>query len=201
MIGKNNFYTVYGWMCTELMLKNTELTVYAVIYSFPPGKKCGIGYISEFTGASRATLFRVLGKLEAGGLIEKKREGYVVSGRRRTEAEGGEVTEYCSEEYAEIVAYLNEQAGTNYRAGSAKTKSFIHARIAEGYTVADFKTVIRKKCREWYGTEMAKFLRPETLFGTKFESYLNAPEISERSARISDGVRGRDDLSDIIFTG
>lgn len=77
-------------------------------------------------------------------------------------------------EYISIVEYLNQKAGTRYRASTPKTKKAIHARLAEGFTVDDFKTVIDKKCAEWIGTEWEKFLRPETLFGTKFESYLNA---------------------------
>lgn len=75
---------------------------------------------------------------------------------------------------SEITLYLNQKAGTSYRASSKKTKSCIHARLSDGFTVDDFKTVIDKKCAEWIGTEFEKFLRPETLFGTKFESYLNA---------------------------
>ena len=39
--------------------------------------------------------------------------------------------------------------------------------------ISDFKTVIDKKVKSWAGTEWEKFIRPETLFGTKFESYLN----------------------------
>ena len=73
----------------------------------------------------------------------------------------------------EIVSYLNEKAGTHYRAKSKHTASKITARLNEGYTVDDFKVVIDKKCAEWIGTEHEKYLRPETLFGTKFESYLN----------------------------
>lgn len=76
--------------------------------------------------------------------------------------------------YTSVISHLNEKAGTKYRASTAKTKSLIHARIAEGFTIEDFKTVIDKKCAEWIGTEWEKFLRPETLFGTKFESYLNS---------------------------
>lgn len=76
--------------------------------------------------------------------------------------------------YTAVIAYLNEKAGTRYKATTAKTKSAIHARLAEGFTLDDFRTVIDKKCAEWIGTEWEKFLRPETLFGTKFESYLNA---------------------------
>lgn len=76
--------------------------------------------------------------------------------------------------YISIVSYLNQRAGTNYRHSSSKTKTCIHARLSEGFTLDDFKTVIDKKCEEWMGDEkMEKYLRPETLFGTKFESYLN----------------------------
>lgn len=74
----------------------------------------------------------------------------------------------------EIIDYLNEKARTKYRATTAKTQSLIRARLSEGFVVGDFKTVIDKKCAEWQGTEWEKFIRPETLFGTKFEGYLNA---------------------------
>lgn len=72
-----------------------------------------------------------------------------------------------------VVDYLNEKAGTHYRAGVAKTQSLIKARANEGFTEADFRTVIDKKCADWIGTEYEQYLRPQTLFGTKFESYLN----------------------------
>lgn len=73
----------------------------------------------------------------------------------------------------EIIDYLNQRAGTNYRANAEKAKKHINARLNEKYTVDDFKKVIDKKCNEWIGTEYEKFLRPETLFGSKFEGYLN----------------------------
>ena len=76
---------------------------------------------------------------------------------------------------SEILAFLNEKAHTAYRATTRKTQSLIEARLKEGFTVDDFKKVISNKCTEWMGTEWEKFLRPETLFGTKFENYLNAP--------------------------
>ena len=77
--------------------------------------------------------------------------------------------------HSQIVSHLNACAGTNYRANGAATQRHINARLAEGYTVEDFFTVIDKKCTEWRGTDMEKYLRPETLFGSKFENYLNAP--------------------------
>lgn len=76
--------------------------------------------------------------------------------------------------YKSIVDYLNEKTGKQYRANNKATIKHINARLSEGYTVDDFKTVIDKKCAEWKGTNMENYLRPETLFGTKFDSYLNS---------------------------
>lgn len=76
-------------------------------------------------------------------------------------------------DYQNIIDDLNQKAGTNYRPTGKKTQRLIHARFTDGFKAEDFKTVIDNKVAEWKGTEMAKYLRPETLFGTKFESYLN----------------------------
>ena len=75
----------------------------------------------------------------------------------------------------EIVDYLNEKAHTNYRSNSKTTMRHINARLKEGYTLSDFKQVIDNRCATWLGTDMEQYLRPETLFGSKFESYLNSP--------------------------
>ncbi len=76
--------------------------------------------------------------------------------------------------YRYIVRFLNENAGTGFKSSSKKTQSLIRARLNEGFTVEDFKTVIDHKCREWLSDpKMSRYLRPETLFGTKFEGYLN----------------------------
>lgn len=89
--------------------------------------------------------------------------------------------ESFNDTFAYIISYLNEKAGTNYRAASKKTQSCIRARLAEGFALSDFEVVINKKCMEWIGTEYEKYLRPETLFGTKFESYLNARIIPKQT--------------------
>ena len=76
-------------------------------------------------------------------------------------------------EIKEIIQYLNDRCGTRYRYQTKGTQEHIMSRLKEGYTVDDFKMVIDKKFEEWHGTDMEKFLRPETLFAGKFESYLN----------------------------
>ena len=75
--------------------------------------------------------------------------------------------------YSEVIKYLNEKANTNYRPSTKNTQSFINARLKEGFTVEDFKNVIDIKVENWIGTDFEKYLRPATLFGTKFENYLN----------------------------
>jgi uncharacterized phage protein (TIGR02220 family) len=75
--------------------------------------------------------------------------------------------------YKKIIDYLNSKAGTNYRPSTKATQRFIRARFNEGFTLDDFYTVISHKSREWKtDPKMVQYLRPETLFGTKFESYL-----------------------------
>lgn len=78
--------------------------------------------------------------------------------------------------YIAVLDYLNEKASTNYKASSKATQQHINARLAEGFTLDDFKCVIDKKCAEWIGSEFEKYLRPSTLFGSKFENYLNGKQ-------------------------
>lgn len=83
--------------------------------------------------------------------------------------------------YIDIVEYLNKKANKNYKHNSDKTRRFIDARLNEGFTLEDFKKVIDNKCRSWLNDErMNQYLRPETLFGTKFEAYLNEMPISQK---------------------
>ena len=73
----------------------------------------------------------------------------------------------------DIVAYLNKMVGKNFKDTTPDTKKHINARLKEGYQLDDFIQVIDKKSNQWKGTNMEQYLRPSTLFGSKFESYLN----------------------------
>jgi uncharacterized phage protein (TIGR02220 family) len=85
-----------------------------------------------------------------------------------------------SEQVRLVLDYLNQQTGATY--GMTKTNvECITARMKEGYSVNEFKTVIDRKCRQWLGTEQEKYLRPITLFqASKFENYLNEPETNTK---------------------
>ena len=75
--------------------------------------------------------------------------------------------------YSQIIEYLNSKTGKSYKSTTRKTQSLIKARIDEGFNEEEFFKVIDNKISEWKGTEYEKYLRPETLFGNKFEGYLN----------------------------
>ncbi|MDV8935917.1 putative DNA replication protein [Leuconostoc carnosum] len=82
--------------------------------------------------------------------------------------------------YKEIIDYLNEKANTKYRSSGSKTKLLIKARVNDGFDLDDFKKVIDTKTIQWLNDpKMKKFLRPETLFGTKFEGYLNEVGVTQ----------------------
>lgn len=81
--------------------------------------------------------------------------------------------EKYKDEIKEIIDYLNSKVGSRYRYTSETNNRYIRARLNEKFTVDDFKKVIDNKVQEWTGTEFQQYLRPETLFGGKFEQYLN----------------------------
>ena len=85
--------------------------------------------------------------------------------------------------YKEIIDYLNSKTGKNYRDNVQKNRSLIKARWSEGYRLDDFKHVIDNMVKDWSGTKYAKYLRPETLFGTKFDGYLNQGNVAKREKK------------------
>jgi phage replication O-like protein O len=83
----------------------------------------------------------------------------------------------------EIIDYLNDKTGKNFRSKNKKTMEKITARLGEGYNLDDFKKVINIKTAKWKDTEFDDYLRPETLFGGKFENYLNEKEIKNAKSK------------------
>jgi len=78
----------------------------------------------------------------------------------------------------QIISYLNLKAKKNFRSDSKIAVKNITARLNEKYTIEDFKKVIDIKCSHWLNPkkgepDMSIYLSPDTLFGNKFEKYLN----------------------------
>ena len=106
-----------------------------------------------------------------------------------------------SDDVKTVIDYLNQKNGTSYRASSKKNKSLINARFSEGYSVDDFKKVIDIKSNDWIGTDMAKFFRPETLFGNKFDGYLNQVPIKKQApvgSRVPEWAKEEYDDSKVV---
>jgi uncharacterized phage protein (TIGR02220 family) len=87
-------------------------------------------------------------------------------------------TSYPNEVYEDIINFLNQATGKNYKTTSVINRKFITQRLNDGFSIEDFKQVISVKSTNWLGSKMEQFLRPETLFSNKFESYLNENIVS-----------------------
>lgn len=98
--------------------------------------------------------------------------------------------------YSDIIKYLNEATSKSFKV-TQKWKDLIKARWNEGQRLDDFKKVIDVKTNQWLNNqEMNKYLRPATLFGNKFDDYLNeyrpqvnssiSDEIAESQRRLSE---------------
>ena len=89
-----------------------------------------------------------------------------------------------------VISHLNEAAGTNYRTDDADSVRLISELAAKGYTAEQMKTVIDKKVSSWLGDpKVEQYLRPRTLFGPKFETYLNEPDSARRQRQAEETKR------------
>ncbi len=94
--------------------------------------------------------------------------------------------------YSEIISYLNEKTGRSFRTTEAH-KRFIKARWNENYKLDDFKRVVDNKVADWTGKTIngqpaEKYLQPSTLFGTKFDNYLNQTPMHQEQAQPYDDL-------------
>lgn len=203
-IKDENFYQVQGWMKTRLNLKGTKRDIYSIIYGFSQDGesefKGSIKYLTEWLDVSRPTIIKALQELTESGLIIKRAE--IINGVQfnrykanlqvvknlyggsqiflrgdsketlpnNNDLKNNNINKNIIAE--RVLDYLNERAGTHFKPIESNLK-FIIARLKD-YSENDLQAVIDKKVVEWKGTEMQKYLRPETLFNaTKFESYVN----------------------------
>ena len=102
--------------------------------------------------------------------------------------------------YREIIEYLNQKAGKNFKHSAAGNKKVIKARWNEGCKLDQFKRVVDNKCQDWLNDEkMSQYLQPSTLFGNKFDQDLNqrkgnsngAPQKSEEALMMDELSRRR----------
>lgn len=140
--------------------------------------------------------------------LGKDRIGKVREGKDRLDISCHVSHDDVDKSHIEIIEYLNIKTGSKFKATTKPYIQAIRSRLKEGYTVDDFKTVIDKKCREWKGTKLEKYLTPKTLFApSHFDTYLNSNEmaaltdterkINELNALIDAAERGTDETGNV----
>ena len=102
------------------------------------------------------------------------------------DTDNNNIKSFCQE----VITYLNQVTKKNFNKDTASHHKYIKARLKEGYELKDFKHVINVMSATWMGTDYERYLQPQTLFGNKFDSYLNrsmpnnvrsfAPAVDER---------------------
>lgn len=223
-VNRENYIALQGWMLTDLKLKGNELIIYACIYGFSQAENQvfngSLKYLADWTNSTKQGVMKCLKSLEEKGFIVKK-DNYIngvkfceyyatklntllnkVDGGVQQSLTGGVKQSLPNNKdiynqlylIKEIIEYLNSILGTNYKHTTSKTQTLIKNRLNEGFSVEDFKSVIDKKYNDWKGTEWEKYLRPETLFGAKFESYLNQKEITKQPVENKEEMSEADSL-------
>ena len=153
-------------------------------------------YFSELYGVSKVTISKWINQLKEKGYIDSRityKEGSKEIDKRyltilndpikeklntpikeKFKDNNTVINNTSNKDIVEIINYLNRVADKKYRHTTKAHQRHIKARLREGFIVDDFKKVIDIKATEWKNDKnMNQYLRPETLFGTKFESYLN----------------------------
>ena len=195
------FTMVPNTVLTSTHISFKAMGIYAYLNSKPDGWNFTVNSIAAQVKEGRASILKGIQELKSNGFVEyyKKSDGSgVYHLLQQPKSENPTMGVKPKSEKATvrksdcinkniptsnnitIVEYLNKKAGKRYKVGIKKTDSLINARINEGFTVDDFKLVIDAKINDWGDDDnMSKFLRPETLFGTKFEGYVNEKQKAE----------------------
>lgn len=182
----NNYITILGWM-TNLGIKGNEIIVYAIIHGFSQDGDSyfhgSIKYLAKWTGLTDRCIIDILKNLVDKGLLEKvEREGTTnlyktINPFERCDDAEQSKKKICSVDdsvYEDVIGYLNKKTSSRYRINNDATRKLIKNKLNAGFTIEDFHTVIDNKCDDWLDNpDFSQYLRPATLFGNKFESYLN----------------------------
>ena len=76
-------------------------------------------------------------------------------------------------EVKKLPRVVNMATGKKFSSTGVDNTKYVTKRLSENYSFEDFKHVIDVKTAKWKGTDMDEYLRPQTLFGSKFNAYLN----------------------------
>ncbi|WP_158282165.1 conserved phage C-terminal domain-containing protein [Salipaludibacillus keqinensis] len=158
------------------------------------GYKVEVPTFSETTTEEKSTVEDKRQEANGDQDIHLKNVDATKPKQEKSDDEMGDTTLAEKIPYAEIIDYLNEQTGKKFKDSVRETNRMIRTRWLEKHRLEDFKKVIDQKTTQWLDVpEMNKYLRPETLFGTKFEAYLNEPEPTNRKSEFDAFLEGLDE--------
>ena len=127
-------------------------------------------YISQVDGAVENTVLE-LEKVQHGTVENTVLELEKVQTNKIdiNDTDNNNIKSICQE----VITYLNQVTKKNFNKNTASHHKYIKARLKEGYELKDFKHVVNVMAATWMGTDYERYLQPQTLFGNKFDSYLN----------------------------
>lgn len=127
-------------------------------------------YISQVDGAVENTVLE-LEKVQHGAVENTLLELEKVQTNKIdiNDTDNNNIKSICQE----VITYLNQVTNKNFNKNTASHHKYIKARLKEGYELKDFKHVVNVMAATWMGTDYERYLQPQTLFGNKFDSYLN----------------------------
>ena len=127
-------------------------------------------YISQVDGAVENTVLE-LEKVQHGAVENTVLELEKVQTNKIdiNDTDNNNIKSICQE----VITYLNQVTNKNFNKNTASHHKYIKARLKEGYELKDFKHVVNVMAATWMGTDYERYLQPQTLFGNKFDGYLN----------------------------
>jgi len=158
-------------------------------------------YFADLYGVSKTTVSHWLTNLESWGYIKLEyiykdkevveRRVYICDqGISKIQEQVKDLQQPVSDDYTKqkefdekveaIIEYFNYTCGTNFKSNTSATRKLIKKHLKESFTLDDFKKVIDIKYEDWgkhpvkfsNGQMSNEYLRPTTLFGDKFETYV-----------------------------
>lgn len=179
----------------QLIPKPKHLSVLTMLLAHE-GEVLSLSRISSVLGHSKQYSHKLISELSKILLdnkvqfsLDTNKNGYVFSFEKQVKkAVKKETTTTEKESVKAIIDYLNYKADKKFASDTKATIDVINARIKEGYTFNDFAYVINVKCQKWLNTSMEDYLRPQTLFGNKFNSYLNERPQSQPISQIESAI-------------
>jgi len=128
----------------------------------------------------------LINESEAESEAESESEAEAESGKTPLPS-SGECDNDAAEFAVKALAVFNDETGSDVRDLSPAAWQGLRRIRDSGRTLDDVRSVVRRKHAQWGGSvKMAQFVRPSTLFGPKFDEYLNEGEGGAADAEFED---------------